>query len=65
MKTVVKSLTNKSITNKSTKKPLFVSISKEIDIDKLTEKDIEALYKTGLESKKKYKEYKALKEIKK
>ena len=53
-------------TKSSTKsKPQFVSLPKGIDIDTLTEKDIEALYKTGLESKKKYKEYKALKEIKK
>jgi len=36
----------------SLKTPQFVSIPKDIDIDKLTEKEVEALYKAGLESKK-------------
>lgn len=38
----------------SLKKPQFVSLPKGIDGAKLTEKEIEALYKTGLESKKKW-----------
>jgi DNA topoisomerase-1 len=38
----------------SLKKPQFVSIPKGVDIVNLTEKDIETLYKTGLESKKKW-----------
>ena len=39
----------------SLKKPQFVSLQKSIDINKLAEKDVEALYKAGLESKKKWK----------
>jgi DNA topoisomerase-1 len=39
----------------SLKKPQFVSLPKGVDPTKLTEKDIEALYKTGLETKKKWK----------
>ncbi len=39
----------------SLKKPQFVSLPKGIDVSKLTEKDVDALYKTGLESKKKWK----------
>lgn len=38
----------------SLKKPQFVSLSKDIDPSKLTQKDVEALFKTGLESKKKW-----------
>ena len=40
------------IMKSSLKIPQFVSIPKGIDIDKLTEKEVEALYKAGLESKK-------------
>ena len=36
----------------SLKKPIFISIPKHIDIEKLTEKEVEALYKAGVESKK-------------
>ena len=39
----------------SLKKPQFVSVPKNIDIINLTEKDVDALYKAGLESKKKWK----------
>jgi DNA topoisomerase-1 len=39
----------------SLKKPQFVSLPKGVDPTKLTEKEIEALYKTGLETKKKWK----------
>jgi len=39
----------------SLKKPQFVSLPKGIDVNKLTEKEVEVLYKTGLESKKKWK----------
>ena len=39
----------------SLKKPQFVSLPKGIDVAKLTEKEVEVLYKTGLESKKKWK----------
>ena len=39
----------------SLKKPQFVSLPKGLDITKLTEKEVEVLYKTGLESKKKWK----------
>jgi topoisomerase IA-like protein len=39
----------------SLKKPQFVSLPKGIDITNLTEKEVEVLYKTGLESKKKWK----------
>jgi DNA topoisomerase-1 len=39
----------------SLKKPQFVSLSAGVDVTKLTEKDVEALYKAGLESKKKWK----------
>jgi DNA topoisomerase-1 len=38
----------------SLKKPQFVSLPKGVDGSKLTEKEVEALYKTGLESKKKW-----------
>jgi len=38
----------------SLKKPQFVSLPKGVDPSKLTEKEIETLYKTGLESKKKW-----------
>jgi DNA topoisomerase I len=38
----------------SLKKPQFVSLPKGVDITNLTEKDVEALYKTGMESKKKW-----------
>jgi len=40
----------------SLKKPQFVSLPKGIDPSTLTEKEVEALYKLGLESKKKWKE---------
>jgi len=39
----------------SLKKPQFVSLPKGIDPNGLTEKEVDALYKTGLESKKKWK----------
>lgn len=39
----------------SLKKAQFVSLSKDIDSSKLTLKEVEALYKIGLESKKKWK----------
>jgi topoisomerase IA-like protein len=39
----------------SLKKPQFVSLPKNIDPSKLTEKDMDALYKTGLEAKQKWK----------
>jgi DNA topoisomerase-1 len=39
----------------SLKKPQFVSLPKGIDTTNLTEKEVEVLYKTGLESKKKWK----------
>jgi DNA topoisomerase-1 len=39
----------------SLKKPQFVSLPKNIDPTKLTEKEMEALYKSGLESKQKWK----------
>ena len=39
----------------SLKKPQFVSLPKGVNTANLTEKDVEALYKTGLESKKKWK----------
>jgi topoisomerase IA-like protein len=38
----------------SLKKPQFVSLPKGIDPSTLTEKEVEALYKLGLESKKKW-----------
>lgn len=38
----------------SLKKPQFVSLPKGITIETLTEKEVEALYKAGLESKKKW-----------
>lgn len=43
------------IMKSSLKKPQFVSLSASVDVTKLTEKDVEALYKAGLESKKKWK----------
>jgi topoisomerase IA-like protein len=39
----------------SLKKPQFVSLPKGLDVNKLTEKEVEVLYKAGLESKKKWK----------
>ena len=36
------------------KTPKFVSVPKGMTIDTLTEKDVEALYKAGLENKKNY-----------
>lgn len=39
----------------SLKKPQFVSLPKGIDGSKLTEKEVEALYKLGMETKKKWK----------
>jgi DNA topoisomerase-1 len=39
----------------SLKKPQFVSLPKGIDSSKLSEKEVEAIYKTGLESKKQWK----------
>ena len=38
----------------SLKKAQFVSLPKGIDVSSLTEKEVETLYKTGLESKKKW-----------
>jgi DNA topoisomerase-1 len=38
----------------SLKKPQFVSLPKGVDATNLTEKEVETLYKTGLESKKKW-----------
>ena len=43
------------IMKKNLKKPQFISIPKGIDIDGLTEKDVDALYKAGLDTKKAYK----------
>lgn len=40
----------------SLKKPQFVSLPKGVDPSTLTEKEVEALYKLGLESKKKWKD---------
>jgi DNA topoisomerase-1 len=42
----------------SVKKVQFVSVPKGLDASKLTEKDIEGIYKTGLETKKNFKSYK-------
>lgn len=42
----------------SVKKVQFVSIPKGLDPKILTEKDVEGIYKTGLEAKKKFKSYK-------
>lgn len=42
------------IMKKGLKKPRFISIPKEVDVASLTDKDVEGLYKVGLE-KKKYK----------
>ncbi len=39
------------------KTPKFVSIPKDVNVETLTEKDIEGLYKVGLEAKKNYKAY--------
>ena len=39
----------------SLKKASFVSLPKGVDAQKLTEKDVDALYKSGLEAKKKWK----------
>jgi hypothetical protein len=39
----------------SLKKPQFVSLPKGIDTTNLTEKEVDVLYKMGLESKKKWK----------
>jgi DNA topoisomerase I len=39
----------------SLKKPQFVSLPKGINVSSLTEKEVEALYKSGLEAKKKWK----------
>jgi len=39
----------------SLKKPQFVSLPKEVNAATLTEKEVEALYKAGLETKKKWK----------
>ena len=43
------------IMKKNLKKPQFISIPKGIDIDGLTEKGVDALYKAGLDTKKTYK----------
>ena len=43
------------IMKKNLKKPQFISIPKGIDIANLTEKDVDALYKAGLDTKKTYK----------
>lgn len=43
----------------SLKKPQFISLPKGINLNTLTEKEAEALYKTGLESKKKWKSNKS------
>ena len=45
----------------SLKTPQFVSLPKGLDPAKLTEKEVETLYKTGLEEKKKYQKWKASK----
>jgi DNA topoisomerase I len=47
----------------SLKKPQFVSLPKGVDGSKLTEKEVEALYKTGLDSKKKWNADKSNKKI--
>jgi hypothetical protein len=39
----------------SLKKPKFVSLPKGIDTTTLTEKEVEAIYQLGLETKKKWK----------
>jgi hypothetical protein len=39
----------------SLKKPQFVSLPKGVDGSKLTEKEVDALYKLGMETKKKWK----------
>ena len=39
----------------SIKQPQFVSLPAGVDVSSLTEKDVDALYKAGLESKKKWK----------
>jgi DNA topoisomerase-1 len=43
------------IMKKGLKKPRFISIPKGIDVATITEKDVDALYKAGLETKKTYK----------
>lgn len=45
----------------SLKKAQFVSLPKGLDPVKLTEKEVDALYKTGLEEKKKYQKWKGAK----
>jgi len=45
----------------SLKKPQFVSLPKDMDATKLSEKDVEALYKSGLDSKKKWKSFQSKK----
>jgi hypothetical protein len=42
----------------SLKKPQFVSLPKEVDGTKLTEKEVDVLYKAGLEAKKKVMQWK-------
>jgi topoisomerase IA-like protein len=44
-----------SLKTSSLKKPQFVSLPKGINGESLTEKEVEALYKSGLDSKKKWK----------
>jgi len=43
------------IMKKGLKKPQFISVPKGIDVEGLSEKDIDALYKAGVEAKKTYK----------
>jgi topoisomerase IA-like protein len=49
----------------SLKKPQFVSLPKGVNGENLTEKEVETLYKTGLESKKKWGVEKSTKKISK
>jgi hypothetical protein len=37
---------------KNLKKPLFISVPKGIDVEGLSEKDIDEIYKAGVEAKK-------------
>ena len=43
------------IMKKNLKKPLFISVPKGIDVEGLSEKDIDEIYKAGVEAKKTYK----------
>jgi len=45
----------RATTQSKTKKPVCVSLPKGIEVEKLTEKEVDGLYKLGLEQKKKTK----------